>query len=102
MEYMGQPYETVEYEQGDGPEFSRSEWLEVKFKLGLPLPNLPYMIDEDVKLTESIAIHRYLADKYMPELLGRTETQRAEVSMLEGIICGAGLKNAVTHPCYTN
>ena len=102
MEYMGQPYEMIEYEVTDGPEFSKASWFDVKFKLGLPYPNLPYLMDEDVKLTETIAIHRYLADKYMPELLGRTESDRAEVTMLEGIICGSGLKNAVTHPCYAN
>ena len=71
---MGQPYEMVEYEQGDGPEFSKACWFDVKYTLGFAYPNLPYLIDEDVKLTETIAIHRYLADKYMPELLGRTES----------------------------
>ena len=92
----------VEYELGDGPEFSAASWLNVKHTLGLKYPNLPYLFDGDVKLTETIAIHRYLADRYRPELLGRTEKQRAEVSMLEGIICGSGLKNAITKPCYKN
>ena len=100
MEYMKQPYETVEYEVTDGPEFSKRAWFDVKFKLGLPYPNLPYLMDGDVKLTETIAIHRYLADKYMPELLGRTEAERAEVSMLEGIICGDGLQNPARRPLY--
>jgi len=102
MAYMGREYDMVEYELGDGPEFSAASWLNVKFTLGLKYPNLPYLFDGDVKLTETIAIHRYLADKYKPALLGTTEKQRAEVSMLEGIICGPGLKNAVTKPCYSN
>ena len=51
-------YEEVVYECGDAPEFDRSCWLDVKFTLGLEFPNLPYLIDGDVKLTQTIAIHQ--------------------------------------------
>ncbi len=38
-------------------------WTPEKFTLGLDFPNLPYYIDRDVKLTQSLAIMRYLARK---------------------------------------
>ena len=56
------------YEQAD--DLSTQDWLSKKFNLGLDFPNLPYFKDGDLSLTESIAIHRYIADKWKPELLG--------------------------------
>ena len=56
---------------------SRQAWLDQKGQLGLDFPNLPYFIDEEVKITEHMAIHQYIADKYMPELLGRTLEEKA-------------------------
>ena len=91
-------YEMVEYEQGDGPEFSRQTWLDVKPTLGLAFPNLPYLIDGDHSMTETLAIHKYLADKYKPELLGGDAGQRGHVQMLAGILFE--LKFAITPPCY--
>eukprot|EP00351_Strombidinopsis_sp_SopsisLIS2011_P004441 CAMPEP_0116877982 /NCGR_PEP_ID=MMETSP0463-20121206/9738_1 /TAXON_ID=181622 /ORGANISM="Strombidinopsis sp, Strain SopsisLIS2011" /LENGTH=56 /DNA_ID=CAMNT_0004525759 /DNA_START=140 /DNA_END=310 /DNA_ORIENTATION=- len=39
---------------------------------GMDFPNLPYWHDGSYKLTETPAIHEYLAARYHPELLGRT------------------------------
>ena len=100
MKYQNVDFELVEYEQGDAPDFSRATWMDAKFTLGLPFPNLPYFIDGDLKLTETIAIHKYIADKWNPELLGKDAQQRGVVNMLAGIICG-DFKGAVTMPCYT-
>jgi len=91
---MGVEYDMVEYEQGEGPEFSRADWMDKKFTLGMDFPNLPYVIESDgYNLTETNAVHRYFADKHQPELLGRDADHRAEVSMLELLICGNGMKN---------
>ncbi len=47
----------------DGPEFNLDSWFSVKHTLGLDFPNLPYLIDRSsgCKLTESLAIFRYIA-----------------------------------------
>ena len=77
LAYLGVEYQMVEYEQGDAPKYSRDQWLQEKYNLGLDFPNLPYLIDGDVALTETIAIHKYIASKWGPQLLGRDVTERA-------------------------
>ena len=67
---MGIDYDLDEYEVTDAPEFSKESWTTVKNSLGFDFPNLPYVIDGDTKLTETVAVHRYLADKFAPDLLG--------------------------------
>ena len=61
-----------EYEMDGPPDFSKACWFDVKFTLGMDFPNLPYFIDGDLKLSETAAIHRYIADKWDPKLLGTT------------------------------
>ena len=84
LHYTNTPFEDVLYVQGDGPEFSRKEWLDVKFNLGLDFPNLPYYIAGDVKLTESSAIIRYIAEKN--NLLGKDPEEKAWISMVENVL----------------
>lgn len=98
MHYMGVDYNMEEYEQGDGPEFCKAVWIDEKFNLGLDFPNLPYLMDGDVSMTETVPIHKFLAEKYMPELLGKGGKQKARITQISGPI--TELKNAVTMPCY--
>eukprot|EP01090_Pellita_catalonica_P016786 TRINITY_DN4916_c0_g1_i1.p1 TRINITY_DN4916_c0_g1~~TRINITY_DN4916_c0_g1_i1.p1 ORF type:complete len:136 (+),score=18.63 TRINITY_DN4916_c0_g1_i1:50-409(+) len=79
--YTKTPVNDVRYEQGDPPELSRKLWYDVKETLGLPFPNLPYLIDGDVKITQSNAVLRYVANKSKPELLGTTPAEKAYVDM---------------------
>lgn len=70
MEYAGLLWEDKFYVQAgaDAPvPFDKSEWFDVKPTLGLRFPNLPYLIDGDLKITQSQAILRYVAKK-KPEL----------------------------------
>ena len=77
MVYLGVDYEEHQYEQGDAPDFDRSSWLTVKETLGLQFPNLPYLLDGNMKLTETNAIMKYIANKFGPQLLGSDPTQIA-------------------------
>ena len=97
--YLGVDFEDVMYETGDAPDFSRQDWLDIKPTLGFDFPNLPYYIDGDFKITESAAIIRYVANKYDPKLLGRTNEEKAHVDMINGPI--SDLKSAVIGQCYS-
>ena len=59
---MGVDYDLEEYE----PTPDRKNWTDVKFTLGLDFPNLPYFIDDGLKLTEVRAVMKYVAMKWQP------------------------------------
>jgi len=98
LEYLQVEYEDKRYFYGEAPDFNRDSWFSVKQSLGFPLPNLPYMIDGDLKLTESHAIYRYLCGKYRPELLGKTLEDRAHVDMV--MSHAQDIRNASYNACY--
>lgn len=79
-------------------QWDKSDWLNEKFNLGMEYPNLPYLFDEDVKLTETLAIMKYVAKKWRPELLGRNAAEVGRINMLEYHVFT--LKAGVTMPCY--
>ncbi|XP_053562751.1 glutathione S-transferase Mu 4 [Bombina bombina] len=82
LEYTGTPYKEKRYVTGEAPDYDKSQWLEEKEKLGLDFPNLPYLLDGDVKLTQSNTILRYIARKH--GLCGEeSETTKNNVSLLE-------------------
>lgn len=56
------------------------------------------IVDNDFKLTEHMAIHQYIADKWDPELLGRDEPERTRVDMLAGVL--STLKQSLHLQCY--
>ena len=41
-----------------------ARWRAERYNLGLDLPNLPYLVDGDIKITQSLAIIRYLGRKF--------------------------------------
>lgn len=86
LEHCKVPYEQDLYEQGEAPEFSRNAWLDKKFTLQLDFPNLPYLIDGNLRFTESQGIMRYICNKWNPDLLGKTNADKAHVDMLTGVI----------------
>jgi len=98
LEYIEHPWEDVLYEQGDAPNYSIECWTSVKNTLGLDFPNVPYLIDEEVKITDSNAIMIYLCNAYCPELLGTDLEQKSEIDMIYGQL--KEVRQALTGPCY--
>lgn len=71
LEYAGVPYtnETCPflYSSAGSLEEGKAAWTRKRESLakeGVPFPNLPYLIDGDLKLTQSIAIIRFLARRH--------------------------------------
>lgn len=80
FEWKDTLYECVQKNDGT---YDKSSWFDVKHKLGLPFPNLPYLVDGDLKITQTNAILQHLADR--AGLSGTTEEERAKVNMLFGL-----------------
>lgn len=81
LAYAGVEYEDKRYNIGPAPEYDRSEWLADKFNLGLDFPNCPYLIDGDVKLSQTFAILKYLGRKH--GLAPKTEAEHIRMDLTE-------------------
>jgi glutathione S-transferase len=58
-----------------------ASWFQIKPTIGLDFPNLPYWIEGDLKLVQSIAILRHVARK--ANLVGKDEAEQSRLEMLE-------------------
>mmetsp|Transcript_24778 Transcript_24778/g.32371 ORF Transcript_24778/g.32371 Transcript_24778/m.32371 type:complete len:267 (-) Transcript_24778:287-1087(-) len=96
LEYTGTPYADQQYEQGEGPKFDRSCWLDVKPKMGMAFPNLPYLVDGNIRISQSNAILRYIARKH--NLLGESEENCAYVDELLDV--AMDFRNDIVRLCY--
>lgn len=74
LEELNVPYEQKELNMKMKEQ--KSEWF---LKLN-PNGKVPVLVDEEFVLWESFAINQYLAEKYRPELLGRTLEEKARVA----------------------
>ena len=52
----------------------------------MPFCNLPYIIDGNTKISETLAVHQYIASKYKPELLGRTPQEKGRSYQLQNVV----------------
>jgi len=88
LEYTKLPYKEKLYTDA-------KQWYEGdKSKFGLDFPNLPYILDGDVKLTETHAIIMYICDKAgRSDMLGKNRSDVYKIAMLHGVI--KDVQNAV-------
>ena len=71
----------------------------MKDNLGLDFPNMPYFIDGEVRLTEPLAIMKYIAAQYAPESVrGASLGDKGDVEMLAHILLD--LMKQASLPCY--
>ncbi|KAG8189607.1 hypothetical protein JTE90_018963 [Oedothorax gibbosus] len=93
LHYKGIDFEEKKYVLGN----SDAWFKEDKFNLGLDFPNLPYYIDgPSVKLTQTLAILRYLGRKY--GLHGNSEQQILRVEVAEQQL--SQLRDNLRNLCY--
>ncbi|RWS14811.1 Glutathione S-transferase Mu 1-like protein, partial [Leptotrombidium deliense] len=81
LHYADVDFEYKQYPIEPALESDAPKWENDKCTLGLDFPSLPYLIDGDVKLTQSLAILRYLARKY--KLVGETEEETTRLEWTE-------------------
>ncbi|SPQ99217.1 unnamed protein product (mitochondrion) [Plasmodiophora brassicae] len=76
--------------------YTKTPFDDVKETLQLDFPNLPYLIDGDLRMTQSMAIILYLAEKH--GLAGDTPKARAMINMVANEIADA--RGKYTGLCY--
>jgi len=96
LAYTGTDYEDKRYTIGPAPDWDRTEWLSDKQSLGLDFPNLPYYLDGEVKLTQSLAIIRHIARKTKTD--GQTEGEKRRVELVEQQLID--MNTALVKICY--
>jgi len=92
LEYLGVDY-VMDYVT------DREGWLEEKYNLGMDFPNLPVYTDGNVKMSQSLAIMKFIARKYQHGKLypeGEEDLRRAEAA--EGFLID--LRVAWGRLCY--
>jgi len=93
LEYLGVDY-VMDYVTT-----TMEEWLAGKYNLGVDFPNLPLYTDGDVKMSQSLAIMKFIARKYQHGKLypeGEDDLRRAEAA--EGFLID--VRTAWIHLCY--
>lgn len=79
LEHAGADYKDVRF--NFAPTSDADNWPKNKFNLGLDFPNIPYVIDGDIKLTQSLAVLRYVGRKF--GLAPKTDTDQGRADMIE-------------------
>ena len=93
LNYGKVQYEEKSYTVGE------DEWPKTKDTLGFEFPNMPYIIVGDFKLTETFAVHQYIAEKFCPAVNGKTPKERAYRYRLQMVANDAFVKAITT--CFT-
>lgn len=89
LEYLGIEYERKIFKQSEGKDpvgNLKGPWLKAKTEnaMGLDYPNLPYVVDGDVTLSQSWAILKHIARK--GKINPQTEQDKIRCDVTEGAI----------------
>ena len=76
LAYVGAEWDETTWLNGTG------EWEKTAPTL-MNFASLPYLIDGDFKISETYAVHNYIAQKYCPELIRETPQERARAHQLQ-------------------
>ena len=96
LEFTRTEFEDRKLTMEGAPTYSKACWTDIKDKLDLDFPNLPYFIDGDVKITQSNAILRYIARKH--RLCGESVEEKARVDMMAD--CAMDLRSGMVRLAY--
>lgn len=96
LEYTGTEYTDKLFSCGEAPDYDKSCWFDIKHKLGMDFPNLPYLVDGDKKIVQSNAIMRYIARKH--NMCGKTEDEQVRVDIIENQ--AMDFRNGFVMLCY--
>jgi glutathione S-transferase len=93
LAYTGADWEDVKYADPN-------QWFgNDKIHLGLEFPNLPYLIEGDLKISESAAIERYIAQRSdKKELLGKDLADSARINQVNGVL--ADIRTPLVTLCF--
>ncbi|XP_015782785.1 glutathione S-transferase Mu 1 [Tetranychus urticae] len=80
LKQADQPLQMKTYKQGVGRDYLGIEWPTDKKQLNLFYPNLPYIVDGDIKISQTLAILRYLARKHDLGPRNELETIRSDIA----------------------
>ena len=81
LAYTKTQFRERSYKFGKQSDEDRAEWLKEKFNLDLDFPNLPYYIEGELKLTQSLTILHFLAERH--GLAGTSEEERIRIDIIE-------------------
>ncbi|XP_011808941.1 PREDICTED: glutathione S-transferase Mu 3-like isoform X2 [Colobus angolensis palliatus] len=98
LEFTDTSYEEKRYTCGEAPDYDRSQWLDVKFKLDLDFPNLPYLMGGKNKITQSNAILRCITRKH--NMCGETEEEKIRVDIVENQVMD--FRTQLIRLCYSS
>ncbi|XP_068161445.1 glutathione S-transferase Mu 3-like [Antennarius striatus] len=96
LEYTGTKYEDKFYVCGEAPNYDKSCWFDIKHKLRMDFPNLPYLLDGERSIVQSNAIMRYIARKH--NMCGEEEDEKVRVDIMENQ--AMDFRNGFVRLCY--
>jgi len=98
LHYSGVKFQNYMYGDSERASQTKDDWFNSKFTLGMSFPNLPYIWDGDLKITEQDAVMLYICAKWNKDLLGKNVADKAKVEMLKSKI--RDLRSAAYMPVF--